>query len=365
MAIGTAALIMVLSVFNGFNRIIEDNLSAVEADLRVVPSEGKAFIPEGPAFDWMYDSPEAGSISSIISDKVYLSYDGRQSVVLAKGVDEVYAEENGLELKRGDLCLATVSKDFAWKMGINPKFLSPMQLWYPDRNGHISPSNPAAALHTAEVYPSNLLAIPDKPDTGAEGTIILPISTMRSLTGYYDEVTSVEIRYADGLSARDGRKFAKALRAQLGPSFKVQDRFMQDEALYKMMRYEKAAIFLILIFIVIIIALNIFGSLSMLIIEKQEDIATLKAMGADDTLIRRIFVLEGWLISLLGMAVGVMLGVALTLLQQHFGLVKMPGNYIVDAYPVVLKLSDVLLSACGVALIGLAVALAPVIRKTR
>ncbi|MCR5520246.1 MAG: ABC transporter permease, partial [Bacteroidales bacterium] len=101
MAIGTAALIMVLSVFNGFNRIIEDNLSAVEADLRVVPSEGKAFIPEGPAFDWMYDSPEAGSISSIISDKVYLSYDGRQSVVLAKGVDEVYAEENGLELKRG------------------------------------------------------------------------------------------------------------------------------------------------------------------------------------------------------------------------------------------------------------------------
>ena len=101
---------------------------------------------------------------------------------------------------------------------------------------------------------------------------------------------------------------------------------MQDEALYKMMRYEKAAIFLILMFIVIIVALNIFGSLSMLIIEKREDMETLRAMGADDRLIRRIFLLEGWLISLLGMAAGVVLGVGLALLQQHFGLVKMPGR---------------------------------------
>ena len=126
-----------------------------------------------------------------------------------------------------------------------------------------------------------------------------------------------------------------------------------------MMRYEKAAIFLILLFIVIIVALNIFGSLSMLIIEKKEDMETLRAMGASDQLIRRIFVLEGWLISLLGMAVGVALGVGLAILQQHFGLVKMPGNFVVDAYPVVLRLGDVLLSAAGVALIGLVVALAP------
>ena len=131
------------------------------------------------------------------------------------------------------------------------------------------------------------------------------------------------------------------------------------------MRYEKAAIFLILIFIVIIISLNIFGSLSMLVIEKQDDIAILRAMGADDRLIRRIFILEGWLISLLGMAVGVVLGVGLALLQQHFGLIKMPGNFVVDAYPVVLRLGDVLLSAAGVALIGLLVALAPRLSRSR
>ncbi len=365
MAIGTAALIMVLSVFNGFNGIIKDNLRAVEADLRIVPAEGKVFIPEGPAFDWLYDAPEAGSISSIITDKVYVSYDGKQSVVNANGVDDVYAEENDLELKRGDIRLAVVSKDFAWKIGINPKLLSPLQLWYPDRSGHISPANPAASLHTAEVFPSKLLDIPASSNAGVDGTIILPIGVMRSLTGYYEEVSSVEIRYADGLSDRAARRFLRALREKMGDSFVIQDRYMQDEALYKMMHYEKAAIFLILIFIVIIITLNIFGSLSMLIIEKEEDMATLRAMGADDSLIRRIFVLEGWLISLLGMAVGVVAGVVLTLLQQHFGLVKMPGNYIVDAYPVILKLGDVLISACGVALIGLAVAVAPVCRLSR
>ena len=182
---------------------------------------------------------------------------------------------------------------------------------------------------------------------------------MRSLTGYSEEVSAVEIRFADGLTSRQQRRFLKALRSQLGPDFTVQDRYMQDEALYKMMRYEKAAIFLILMFIVIIVALNIFGSLSMLIIEKREDMETLRAMGADDRLIRRIFLLEGWLISLLGMAAGVVLGVGLALLQQHFGLVKMPGNFVVDAYPVVLRFTDVLLSAAGVALIGLIVALAP------
>lgn len=365
MAIGTAALILVLSVFNGFNGIIEKNLSSVEADLRVVPAEGKTFVPEGPAFDWLYDAPQAGSLSSVISDKVFISYEGKQSVVNARGVDEVYEEEMGLNLRNGDIRLGAVSSDLAWSLGINPKFLSPIQIWYPDRTGYISPSNPAASLHTAEIHAAKVMDIPHTSDSGADGTMIIPIGVMRSLTGYYKEVSAVEIRFSEGLSPRASRAFRRELGKQLGDAFIVQDRYMQDESLYKMMRYEKAAIFLILIFIVIIISLNIFGSLSMLIIEKQEDIATLRAMGADERLIRRVFVLEGWMISLLGMAVGVVLGVGLALLQQHFGLIKMPGNFVVDAYPVVLRLGDVLLSAAGVALIGLLVALAPAISRSK
>ena len=365
MAIGTAALILVLSVFNGFNGIIEKNLSSVEADLRVVPAEGKTFVPEGPAFDWLYDAPQAGSLSSVISDKVFISYEGKQSVVNARGVDVVYEEEMGLNLRNGDIRLAAVSSDLAWSLGINPKFLSPIQIWYPDRTGYISPSNPAASLHTAEIHAAKVMDIPHTSDSGADGTMIIPIGVMRSLTGYYKEVSAVEIRFSEGLSTRAARAFRRELGKQLGDAFIVQDRYMQDESLYKMMRYEKAAIFLILIFIVIIISLNIFGSLSMLVIEKQEDIATLRAMGADERLIRRVFVLEGWMISLLGMAVGVVLGVGLALLQQHFGLIKMPGNFVVDAYPVVLRLGDVLLSAAGVALIGLIVALAPAFSRSK
>ena len=128
------------------------------------------------------------------------------------------------------------------------------------------------------------------------------------------------------------------------------------------MRYEKAAVYLILIFVLIIIAFNIFGSLSMLIIEKKEDIGTLRSMGAEDRFIRRVFVLEGWMISLLGMAVGLVIGIAVVLLQQKLGLVKMPGSFMVSSYPVILKPMDIIITATSVAVIGYLIALLPVRR---
>jgi ABC-type lipoprotein release transport system permease subunit len=193
-----------------------------------------------------------------------------------------------------------------------------------------------------------------------EELLILPIEVLSSLLGCEaEEVSAVELRFSDGISRLERRKFERHLAADLGPDFQVQDRYRQHQALYRMIRAEKAAIWAILAFVVLIVALNIFGSLSMLMIEKQEDAATLKALGASDALVRRVFVLEGWLVSLLGMAVGLVIGVALAWLQQRFGFVKMPGSFIVDAYPVVLKWGDVLLTAVSVALIGLLVALAP------
>ena len=197
-----------------------------------------------------------------------------------------------------------------------------------------------------------------------EELLILPIETLSSLLGCADEeVSAVELRFAEGLSKAERRKFQKSISGLLGPEFQVQDRYRQHQALYRMILAEKAAIWAILAFVVLIVALNIFGSLSMLMIEKQEDADTLKALGASDSLVRRVFVLEGWLVSLLGMAVGLVLGVALAWLQQRFGFVKMPGSFIVDAYPVVLKWGDVLLTAVSVSIIGLLVALAPAKRK--
>ena len=190
--------------------------------------------------------------------------------------------------------------------------------------------------------------------------LLLPLEEMRALLKYDAEVSFLEVHLDPALSAREQRAFIRTAQEHFGPEFKVLDRFHQNESLYKMMRYEKAAIFLILIFIIIIIAFNIFGSLSMLIIEKQDDIATLESLGAQPRLIRRIFILEGWLISLLGLAVGLAVGIALAWLQQRFGLIKMPGNFLVNSYPVIIQASDILLTAAGVALIGYLIAMLPV-----
>ena len=183
---------------------------------------------------------------------------------------------------------------------------------------------------------------------------------MRELMGYKDEVSAIEIRLRSGLSQKAAKSFRSELQSRLGDGFKVSTRIEQNAALYKMMRYEKLAIWLILIFVVVIIAFNIFGSLTMLIIEKKEDIGTLRSLGAPLHLTRRIFVLEGWMISLLGLAAGIVLGVGFALLQQRFGFIKMPGNFMVTSYPVIIQWTDVILTAAAVALIGWLIAFIPV-----
>ena len=155
------------------------------------------------------------------------------------------------------------------------------------------------------------------------------------------------------------RRFVKELGEHLGEDFIIQDRYQQNSTLFKMMRYEKASIFLILIFVIIIIAFNIFGSLSMLIIEKKGDIGTLYSLGMPEKKIRRIFIQEGWFISLLGLAAGLVVGLLFAFIQQKTGLIKMPGNYVVDAYPVIIKGSDIAITSICVAAIGYLIAILP------
>ena len=176
-------------------------------------------------------------------------------------------------------------------------------------------------------------------------------------------MSALEIRLEGNASRREVRRVMNDIRDIFGDGYSVKDRYMQNESLYKMMRYEKASIFLILIFIIIIIAFNVFGSLTMLIIDKKGDIETFRSLGAEDGVIRRIFVLEGWLISLLGLAVGLIIGLLLAFLQQKFGLISLPGNYIVSSYPVRIQLADVIATIAGVAVTGYVIAVLPA-RKT-
>ena len=365
MAIGTAALIIILSVYNGFDSLIRSMMSTVEPDLLITPSTGKVFIPEGETYDWIYDQPSVKSMCCVLQEQVFINYDGKQGLAKAKGVDWVYEDESSLKdyitdgefkLHKGDIPLAVVGAGLAYEMQMNPRFLAPIEIYFPSRTRKISLANPASAIESIRVWPSGLFSVNTDLD---KELMILPIAKMQELLEYENEVSGVEIRLTDNSDTKELKRLQKEISSKLGPDFKVKDRFQQNESLYKMMKYEKAAIYMILIFVIIIIAFNIFGSLTMLIIEKRFDIETLKSLGATEKLIKRIFVLEGWMISLAGLAGGLFLGVLFSLLQQWFGFIKMPGHFVVQAYPIILSWTDVMLTAIGVTVIGYLIALIP------
>ena len=363
MAIGTAALTIILSIYNGFDSLVRDMMGNLEPDILITPSKGKVFVPEGECYDWIYAQESVASMCTVLQEQVFISYDGHQGVAIAKGMDAIAQEESPIrenirdgkfEFRHGDIPEGVVGVGLAYKMGINPRFLAPIQLYYPSRTRKLSPSSPSSSIEYINIWPSGLFSINSEIDNSY---ILLDIDKMRELLEYSgEEVSAVEIRMKEGCETRELKRVMDGISERLGEDFTVSDRFRQNESLYKMMKYEKASIYLILIFVILIIGLNIHASLSMLIIEKREDISTLRAMGAGEKLIRRVFVLEGWFISLLGLAIGLLMGLAFCLLQQRFGLISMPGNFVIQAYPVVLKASDLLITAFSVAILGYLIA---------
>lgn len=361
MAVGTAALVIILSVFNGFNNLVSSSLSDAGADIVIRPSSGKVFSPDDPVFEDVLDKEDIIRLSSVLEEQVFLSYEGKQSLARAKGIDSAAEEDSRLQehiidgkwaLHKGELPQAVAGATLAYNLGLSPRFVTPLQIHYPSRTEQVSLSNPAASLHTVNAQVAGVMSVNAETDAKL---LVVPIGLMRELLGYESEVSCLEIWTAPGKS----KSVQKDLKKLLGSDFKVLDRYEQDESVYKMMRYEKLAIYLILVFVVLIIALNIYSSLKMLIIEKEGDCETLRSLGAPKQLLRRIFLLEGWLVSLLGMAVGLVIGIALVLLQQRYGFIQMPGNFAVSAYPVALKAGDILWTAAGVAGIGYLMALIP------
>ena len=323
MAVGTAALIVILSVYNGFDRIIRDNLDSTSPDILVRPAQGKTFSADNPTFEMVSALPGIERAEGVLEETVAVRYGEAQGVTKVRGLEGAWQ--------------CSVSSALAGRLTIRPQFLTTLTLFYPSKTAEFSMANPSASLETVSMRPKEIIQ-------SDESLVVMPIAKVRELLHIESEVSAFEI-YGHGVSIGQVRNI-------LGPDYEVLDRYQQNPSVYKMMRYEKAAIFIILLFVVFIVAFNIFGSLSMLIIDKTGDIATLSAIGADGRLIRRTFFLEGWFVSLLGLAAGLVAGVALVLVQQFTGLVKMPGNYLVSSYPVVLKWTDVLLTAGGVALIG-------------
>ena len=359
-AIGTAALVIILSIYNGFDSVVRDLNESYTADILITPTKGKAFSMDG-RFSFLSADQRVRAACGVLEENVFLQYGDRNKVVTARGVDSLYEGITGLkdhltegsfELKFGELPQAVLGRTVALELGLRTAFLQPLTVWFPSRTGGVDLLNPMASLRQERLHPSGIVSLDQSFD---QKYIFLPLDTMRDLLEYDDEVSAVEVYLDPGALGSRGlapKEMLSQIRTTLGDGFIVRDRAQQNSTLYKLLMYEKIAIYLILLFVMLIVSFNIYGSLSMLIIEKRDDIATLRAMGADDALVGKIFVREGWMISLLGIAAGVFTGLLVCFLQKRFGIVKMPGNFVVDAYPVVVQFADILLIVAGVALIG-------------
>ena len=363
-ATGAMALVIVLSVFNGFEELIKSLFSSVDPDLKISLVEGKVFSPETAIKEALAKHPGVFLFSEVLEENALFTYGDRQHIGTMKGVDKNYELMTGLDtmLYDGEFLLfgqgppsAVVGQGVASTLAIGIYFVNPLSIYIPKRTGRFTP-DPMQAFNRQFVYPAGIVAVEPEFD---QRYVLLPIGIARELLEYEHEITAIEVKMNSGYSLT---VLKRELQDLFGPGFKVQDRFEQQEWLYKVMKSEKWAIFLILSFILLVASFNIIGSLTMLILEKKKDVAILRSLGADNALIRKIFLLEGWLISFVGALVGIFLGALIGYLQQEFGFVKLSGGgeFIIDAYPVQMQLRDIAGVFATVLFIGFLAAWYPV-----
>ena len=363
-AVGSMALITVLSVFNGIEGLVISMYNAFDPQIKITAAEGKVFHPQD--IYRIKQHPGILYFTEVLEENALIKYRDKQYIGTIKGVDEKFLPMSRLDtmLTEGTFGFPNSKEDYAVagygiaaNLDINLlNIATPLYIYVPKRTASIN-SGPEEAFNVMPVYPSGIFSVQYEFDTKY---ILVPIKFARELLLYENEVSAVELGLKEGF---DAVKVAEELQMQLGETFVVKDRFKQNDALYKIMKSEKLAIYLILTFILIIAAFNVIGSITMLIIDKKADIIILKNMGATAADIQKIFFTEGIMISAFGAAIGLIAGLLLCMAQQHFGLIKLQGTFAMDAYPVIIKASDYVLVLVTVLLIGTILSFIPA-RKT-
>ena len=346
--VSTAALVVVLSVFNGMSDIIGGWFNALHADFEITLREGKSFPVDSFPVAEISELSDVKCVNEIVCDMSLANYDDRQELIYLKGVPDSYFRDYHFEdmLIEGDTALrkiqqpcAILGTGSAGKLEINLLSYKLIKLYYPKRTKK-SFANAADAFNTRYILPNGVLCTNTNYD---ENYIFCPIDFVRDLMNYDGEVTSMEIQLREGANADKCRSQIEKI---IGEKYRVKDKYEQEDSLYKTMKSEKFVIYLILAFILILAAFNIVGALGMLILEKKTDTAVLFSMGASKSLIQRVFVYEGLLVSALGGLAGTVLGAFICLLQQTFHIVKLGGggvHYVIPYYPVQIRLTDLLL----------------------
>ncbi len=353
---GTIAFIIILSVFNGFETVVQDLFNSFYADLEIVPSIGKTFIPDTLTINKVRQVEGVLDISKILEDNCLLIYGEKQTIGTVRGVDSNYLSVTRLDtmiiegkfvLKENKISYAVVGRGIKYFLNISPDFVDNLNLVVPRRDAKIS-LDPSRALNSKLIRPSGIYASQPELDNKY---VIVPISFTQSLFGYNIEISAFELKIDHEYNLS---RIQKKVQQIMGRDFNVKNRYQQNELLYKTMKTEKWAIFFILVFILIVASFNVIGTLTMLIIEKKEDAQTLIFLGTNKRSVNRIFLYQGLLITMIGAIAGLILGALICFLQQKFGFVKLPGNgsFVITDYPVKLIYTDFFIVLITVTAIG-------------
>lgn len=363
-AVGTMSLIIVLSVFNGLEGLVSSIFNTFDPELKITVAAGKVFTPDSASLKRLSEVKGISAYSLTLEENALLRYGDRQYIAIIKGVDDNFTKVTSIDssMWEGEFRLKTESNrpeavigvGVANYLGVNVNFITPLQIYVPKRTGSIN-LNPENAFIKRYIFPSGVFEIEQEFDSKY---VFIPLDFVRELLEYNTEISSIEIK-TNG--SEDIDMVQSSVKKIFGESFIVKNRLEQQEIFYKVMHSERLAIFIILTLILLIASFNIIGSLTMLIIEKERDIEILKSLGANNNLIRKIFIFEGWMISIIGAFAGIVLGYIICRLQQRLGLIKLNSeSLIMSAYPVTMKLRDFIIVPATVLLIGFWAAWYPV-----
>lgn len=360
-AIATAALVCILSVFNGFQDMVAGLFTAMDPELKVVPATGKFMMADAEGLEALRHDPDVAVLTETLEDQALLMINNRQVMATVKGVEDSFEElteidrilvgDGVFELHADVIDYGILGANLLMQLGLPADFAQPIQVYAPRKGERIDLNDPRESLNEDELY-SPRVGFMVKQNKYDSHYVITNIGFARRLFERQGEVSAVEMKLRPGA---DVAAVKARMRASLGERYEVLDRYEQQEDTFKIMQIEKLISYIFLTFILMIACFNIIGSLSMLIIDKKEDAATLRNLGANEHQVRGIFMMEGRMICLLGAVIGIVLGLAMCLLQQQFGLVRFgssEGSYIINAYPVSVHAMDIVLIFLTVVVIG-------------
>ena len=360
-AVATMALVIVLSVFNGFHDLVATFFTNFDPQLEVVPMQGKTAPSDDPLLAKMKALPEVDVATESVEDQALAIYQDHQAMVIVKGVDDNFDQlthikdilfgDGTYSLHAGNLQYGIMGIRLAAALGTGARFGDYLRIYAPQKEGQFDATNPSEAFVVDSLLSPGVVFSVNQSKYD-KNYIIAPIAFARNLFGQQGRLSSLEFRLKDG---SDLDAVTKAMQEIGGTKYKVMDRFEQQADTFKIMQIEKYIAYIFLTFILIVACFNIIGSLSMLIIDKKEDVVTLRNLGANDRQISQIFLFEGRLISAFGAIIGIGLGLLLCWLQQQYGLVSLgssSGSFVINAYPVSVHYDDVALIFLTVIVVG-------------